>query len=315
MSGMLQIRLTRLFVVAGSVAVAVAVAACGRSDAVVRPRVALRPDGGFSHGNRSEACPILPQGDVKLCTNLGSGPSFFTPAYLEISEGGAAYYACAWDWQPVMGYRFRSEMLLGSPAVCCDPDGTPRPEPLNPLTTHTQIYFGQPHAPPNIKPQELRNDMAGDVRGNPFTMTVVNADSGSRARDAIETWQSWAGDGLLHMGSDSGDSYYFPLKLTINFSVVEDAQHQPVLLIGPEVAMGSPNGPLLGHPTLASCRTGAGVPLCLIGGEIVGTVLNNSSGRCGNHPSVTEAALRNAAALLQSYGIAITDIDYRPTTH
>lgn len=288
-----------------------------------------------------EECPLLPTGEIRLClvasdggmdaiaadagldseaaTGDASGPPYDPrpqrlAAYLEIAglQGGKRLYACATSWSSTIGYRFSPDRFVTDPAVCCTPEGPSLFDLAPAPTVQEEPYLGQPHGPVQVKPQELSGEFAGPLQTNPFTLVVVDAETGWRARDAIDIWKRWEGDSMPHTAPNGKGTFFFPAPLTINFSLIRDSRGRIVAVIGPEVATDSPAGPLLGHPTLGACETG-GLALCLVGGEIVGNTINNNSGRCGSHVSVTAEALTNAAAILRSYGFDVSDIDYHPT--
>jgi hypothetical protein len=125
-------------------------------------------------------------------------------------------------------------------------------------------------------------------------------------------WQAWAGDGKPHQGPDGDGPYFFPKPLTVNYVIMQEEKGGIVTVVGPEVSVTADYKTLLGHPTMGACVPRGSSPLCLMGGEIHATTLNNNSGRYGLDSSVTREALDNAAKLFNSYDVKITTTDYFP---
>ncbi len=172
--------------------------------------------------------------------------------------------------------------------------------------------LGAPHVADHIKPQEMEQPGRGPILQNPFAVAVTDTKSGAAAGAAISTWMSWAGDGNPHSGPDGTGPYYFPSGVLINYVILETSEGVPVIVIGPEVSQAADGSTPIGHPTLGVCSSGGGAPLALTAGEVVGTTLNNHSGRFDYGPSATAQTLESAAKLFNCLGFQITETKYYP---
>jgi hypothetical protein len=92
--------------------------------------------------------------------------------------------------------------------------------------------------------------------------------------------------------------------------ILETSQGVPVIVIGPEVSQSADGSTPIGHPTLGVCASGGGAPLAVTGGQVIGTTLNNHSGRYDYGPSATMQTLATAAQLFNCFGIQITKTKY-----
>jgi hypothetical protein len=150
----------------------------------------------------------------------------------------------------------------------------------------------------------------GPILQNPFAVAVTDTTSGAAATTAMSGWISWSGDGKPHSGPDGTGAYYFPPGLLINYVILETGAGVPVIVIGPEVSQSADGSVPIGHPTLGVCSSGGGAPLAVTGGQIIGTTLNNHSGRYDYGPSATMQTLDDAAKLFNCFGVQITKTKY-----
>ena len=267
-----------------------------------------------AHASVADPCKTLPTGTVNPCRGGDAGQPSQT-GYLEVlGPDGSKKYTCATSWTQggSGGYVFaQPNQFMSDPQSCCGGSPTPIPAPTAPQPT-SGGFFGAPHPPSHIKPQESAQPGAGPLRQNPFAVAVSDTSGAAAFSTALAMWQGWAGDGIAHAAPDSSGTYYFPANVLINFAILETNDGLPVVVIGPEVSLAADDSTPIGHPTLGVCPAGGGAPLALMAGEIHGTTLTNHSGRFGYDTSVTSAALDNAAALFNCLGISVTATTYYP---
>ena len=267
-----------------------------------------------AHARVADPCQTLPIGTVSACAS-GDGGQPSQTGYLEVrGPDGSKKYTCATSWTEggSGGYSFaQPNQFMSDPQSCCGGSPTPIAAPTAPRPA-SGGFFGSPHAPTHIKPQESAEPGAGQLRQNPFAVAVSDTDGAAAFSAALAMWQGWAGDGVAHAAPAGGGAYYFPANVLINYAILETRDGLPVIVIGPEVSLAADESTPIGHPTLGACPAGGGAPLALMAGEIHGTTLTNHSGRFGYDPSVTSAALDNAATLFNCLGISITATTYYP---
>ena len=259
----------------------------------------------------SDLCGALPTGKVSPCSTDSSGQPSQT-GYLEIdSPGSPPAYVCATSWSsdPSKGYIFgQPGTFLSDAQGCCGGTVSATAAPTVPQPSIGSL--GTPHIPSHIKPQEMKQPTSGPILQNPFAVAVTDTSSGAAATAAMSTWISWSGDGKTHAGPDGTGAYYFPSGLLINYVILETSQGVPVIVIGPEVSQSADGSTPIGHPTLGVCASGGGAPLAVTGGQVIGTTLNNHSGRYDYGPSATMQTLATAAQLFNCFGIQITKTKY-----
>jgi hypothetical protein len=236
--------------------------------------------------------------------------------YLEIDNPGSPpMYVCATSWSPdpSQGYIFgQPGTFMSAAQSCC---GGPVSATSVPTVPQPSIgSLGTPHIPSHIKPQETAPSGNGPIVQNPFAVTVTDTNSGSAATTAMSRWITWAGDGKPHAGADGAGAYYFPSGLLINYVILETGGGVPVIVIGPEVSQSADGSTPIGHPTLGVCSSSGGAPLAVTAGQVVGTTLNNHSGRYDYGPSATAQTLDTAAKLFNCFGVQITKTKYYPPT-
>jgi hypothetical protein len=267
-----------------------------------------------THAAVSDPCKTLPVGTISACGSGDAGQPSQT-GYLEIVEpDGSKRYTCATAWTSggSGGYSFGlPDQFMSDPQSCCGGSPTPVAAPTAQPPT-SGGFFGAPHPPSHIKPQESAQPGAGVLRHNPFAVAVSDRAGAAAFSAALAMWQGWAGDGLAHAAPDGSGAYYFPAGVLINFAILETGDGLPVVVIGPEVSLAADGSTPIGHPTLGVCPAGGGAPLALMAGELHGTTLTNHSGRFGYDKSVTSAALDDAATLFNCLGISITATTYYP---
>ena len=267
-----------------------------------------------THATVSDPCKTLPLGTVSACGSGDAGQPSQT-GYLEIvAPDGSKRYTCATSWTEggSGGYVFgQPDQFMSDPQSCCGGSPTPVAAPSVQRPT-SGGFFGAPHPPSHIKPQESAQPGGGALRQNPFAVAVSDSAGAAAFAAALAKWQGWAGDGVAHAAPDGSGSYYFPVGVLINFAILETSDGLPVVVLGPEVSVAADGSTPIGHPTLGVCPAGGGAPLALMAGELHGTTLTNHSGRFGYDPSVTSAALDDAATLFNCLGISITATMYDP---
>ena len=267
-----------------------------------------------AHAPVSNPCQTLPTGTVSACGNGDAGQPSQT-GYLEIvGPDGSKRYTCATSWTEggSGGYSFgQPDQFMSDPRSCCGGSATPVAAPTTPNPT-SGGFFGALHPPSHIKPQESAQPGSGQLRQNPFAVSVSDSTGAAAFSTALAMWQGWAGDGLAHDAPDGSGAYYFPASVLINFAILETSDGLPVVVIGPEVSLDADGSTPIGHPTLGVCPTGGGAPLVSMAGEIHGTTLTNHSGRFGYDKTVTSEALDSASALFNCLGISITATTYYP---
>jgi hypothetical protein len=222
-------------------------------------------------------------------------------------------YVCATSWSPdpSVGYIFgQPGTFLSQAQGCCGGAVSATSTPSVPQPSIGSL--GTPHIPDHLKPQEMEQPGSGPMLQNPFAVAVTDTKTGTAATAAMSTWISWSGDGKTHTGPDGTGAYYFPSGLLINYVILETAAGSPVIVIGPEVSQAADQSTPIGHPTLGVCAAGGGAPLALTAGQVVGTTLNNHSGRYDYGPSATQQTLDAAAELFNCQGIQITKTKYYP---
>ena len=257
-----------------------------------------------------DLCAALPTGKVSPCSQDSSGGPSQT-GYLEIDNPGSSpTYVCATSWSsdPSKGYIFgQPGTFMTQAQSCCGGAVSATSAPTVPQPSIGSL--GTPHIPDHLKPQETAQPGSGPILQNPFAVVVTDTTSGAAATATMASWISWSGDGQKHSGTD-GAGYYFPSGLLINYVIMETSEGFPVIVIGPEVSQAADQSSPIGHPTLGVCKTGGGAPLAVTAGEIVGTTLNNHSGRYDYGPSATAQTLDSAAKLFNCLGIKITKTKY-----
>jgi hypothetical protein len=262
----------------------------------------------------ADPCKTLPIGTISACASGDAGQPSQT-GYLEVlGPDGSKKYTCATSWTPggAGGYTFaQPNQFMSDPQSCCGGSPTPVAAPTVPQPTGGG-FFGAPHAPSHIKPQETTQPGAGHLRQNPFAVAVSDTGGAGAFMAALAMWQGWAGDGVAHVAPDGSGPYYFPANVLINYAILETSNGLPVVVIGPEVSLAADGSTPIGHPTLGVCPGGGGAPLALMAGEIHGSILTNHSGRFGYDTSITSAALDDAATLFNCLGISITATMYYP---
>ena len=259
-----------------------------------------------------DLCTAAPTGTVVACSHDAKG----TPSqdgYLDITlPGGSHVYTCATSWTSDTkggGYYFNApDAFMSDPMSCCGGAATPVESP--PTVMPVVAGMKALHGPLEIKPQESAKPGAGLLRRNPFEVVVRDHDGAAAYMAALANWQAWSTDGMAHPGNDGTGKYYF-VGLGVNFVLIETPDGHPALVIGPEVSTTSSGKSPLGHPTLGGCAAGGGAPLALMGGEIVGQIIDNHSGRFNHDPTETAATLAEVAKLFNCYGISITGTDYQ----
>ena len=267
-----------------------------------------------THAAVSEPCKTLPVGTISACGGGDAGQPSQT-GYLEIvGPDGSKRYTCATSWTEggSGGYVFgQPDQFMSDPQSCCGRSPTPVAAPTAQRST-SGGFFGNPHPPSHIKPQESAQPGGGVLRHNPFAVAVSDRSGAAAFSAALAMWQGWAGDGVAHAAPDGGGGYYFPAGVLINFAILETGDGLPVVVLGPEVSLAADGSTPIGHPTLGVCPAGGGAPLALMAGELHGTTLTNHSGRFGYDTSVTSAALDDAATLFNCLGISVTATTYSP---
>jgi hypothetical protein len=268
-----------------------------------------------AHATVSDPCKTLSIGTVSACGSGDGGGQPSQTGYLEIvAPDGSKRYTCATSWTEggSGGYTFgQPDQFMSDPKSCCGGSATQVAGPTVPPPT-SGGFFGAPHPPTHIKPQESAQPGAGKLRQNPFAVAVSDSTGAAAFSSALAMWQKWAGDGVAHAAPDGSGDYYFPASVLINFAILETSDGPPVVVIGPEVSLAADGSTPIGHPTLGACPGGGGAPLALMAGEIHGTTLTNHSGRFGYDKSLTSATLDDAAALFNCLGISITATTYFP---
>lgn len=260
-----------------------------------------------------DLCSALPTGNVVACTPNESGPPS-QQGYLAIDlRDGSRVYTCATSWTDDPrggGYWFDvPDGFMSDPQSCCG--GAPTPVSAPPMAATALGGLTALHGPREIKPQESANPGAGPLRRNPFAVVVRDRSGAAAYSAALANWQAWSTDGNPHPGDDGTGEYYF-VGLGVNFVLVETPDGHPTLVIGPEVSTTPDGKSPLGHPTLGACAGGGGAPLALWGGEIMGTTIDNHSGRFDHDPAATADGLAEVAKLFNCYGIVVTDTTYYP---
>jgi len=265
-----------------------------------------------AHATVSDPCKTLSLGTVSAC-GVGDGGQPSQTGYLEIlAPDGSKRYTCATAWTSggSGGYTFgQPDQFMSDPQSCCGGSPTPVAGPTAPPPT-SGGFFGAPHPPNHIKPQESVQPGSGLLRQNPFAVAVSDGGGAALFSSALAMWQKWAGDGVAHSAPDGSGPYYFPAGVLINFAILETSDGLPIVVIGPEVSLAADGSTPIGHPSLGVCPGGGGAPLALMAGEIHGTTLTNHSGRFDYDKSITSATLDDAAALFNCLGISITATTY-----
>lgn len=278
------------------------------------PFDANKPVSCAANATVSDPCKTLSIGTVSACGG-GDGGQPSQTGYLEIlGPDGSKRYTCATAWTSggSGGYTFgQPDQFMSDPRSCCGGSPTLVAGPTAPAPT-SGGFFGAPHPPNHIKPQESTQSGTGELRQNPFAIAVSDKAGASAFSSALAMWQNWAGDGVGHAAPDGSGSYYFPAGVLINFAILETSDGLPVVVIGPEVSLAADGSTPIGHPSLGVCPGGGGAPLALMAGEIHGTTLTNHSGRFDYDKSLTSATLDDAAALFNCLGISITATTYYP---
>lgn len=255
----------------------------------------------------AQTCAIAMTSQVGACS---IDPTTGVPSqtgWLEVGRpDGSSGYLCAQSWSAAGGYYISTDRrdLVAAASACC---GGPAAPTLS--WPAADPYFGVPHGPTHIKPQELVSGNVGPMLHNPFAVVVSSAASAATFLDARATWSSWDGDGRPHPGPDGTGPYYFPPFPLINYVLQPTVNGDPIVVIGPEPSLDPGYTKPIGHPALGDC---GGAPLAYMGGEVHNTVLTDHSGRFGSDPSITPASLDNAATLLNCYGISITSVEFTP---
>ena len=293
----------------GRIALGLAIAAfnCGGANGAQSEVGSATPDAGVTCGDPSpttDLCSVVARATLMPCGQDADGQPTQT-GYLEIQNpDGSRIYSCATSWGPTTGYWFdQPNQLMSDPQSCCGSSATPVPAPAAPQTGVG--YLGAPHPPHDIKPQETAQPGNGLVREDPFATIVRDSSDAAAFQSALATWTSWAGDGQPHAAADGSGSYYFPLDLLLNYTIVATSDGSPIVVLGPEVSLTSDEKTPLGHPTLGACKSGGGAALALMAGELQGTTLSNHSGRFRYDASETQEALSNAQKLFNCLGIPI----------
>ncbi len=267
-----------------------------------------------AHATVSDPCKTLPVGTISACGSGDAGQPSQT-GYLEIvGPDGSKRYTCATSWTEggTGGYVFgQPGQFMSDPKSCCGGSPTPVAAPTA-IRATSGGFFGAPHPPTHIKPQESAQPGGGLLRQNPFAVAVSDRTGAAAFSAALAMWQGWAGDGVAHAAPDGSGSYYFPAGVLVNFALLETSDGLPVVVLGPEVSLAADGSTPIGHPTLGVCAAGGGAPLALMAGELHGTTLTNHSGRFGYDQSVTSAALDDAAILFNCLGVSITATMYYP---
>ena len=258
-----------------------------------------------------DLCSALPTGNIVACSRDSNGTPSPT-GYLDATlPDGSHVYSCATVWTDNTqggGYWFDlPDAFMSDPQSCCG--GAPTPVANPPQAAMAIGEMLALHGPQEVKPQESAEPGAGPLRHNPFAVVVRDREGAAAYMAALANWEAWAMDGNPHPGDDGTGQYYF-VGLGVNFVLVETPDGHPTLVIGPEVSTTADGKSPLGHPTLGACPTGGGAPLALMGGEIVGTTLDNHSGRFNHDPMFTQDTLAEVAKLFNCYGIEITDTKY-----
>jgi hypothetical protein len=255
-------------------------------------------------------CQLLPAGSFTLCSADMAGQTTAKGALKLDVSGETPRYVCATKWDAADGYSFgNSAGWVADPQDCCGGSGAVYPLGPAPLTPYG--YLGSPHAPEQIHPEELMDTYSGPMRTNPFTVVVTDASGGKKLADAYADWKTWAGSTQPHPGPDGTGSYFLHTSLKLIYVVLQDTDGNIILLVGTNLYM-TYDGEHAGHPALGVCSPNGGTPVALLGGEIVGTTLNNDSGRFGHNTGVTEEALVNAAKIFNERGISITGVSFIP---
>ena len=263
-----------------------------------------------------DLCSALPTGNIVACSRDDNG----TPSpsgYLDVTlPDGSHVYSCATTWTDNTqggGYWFNApDAFMSDPQSCCG--GAPTPVENPPRAAMAIGEMIALHGPQEVKPQESAAPGSGPLRHNPFAVVVRDRDGAAAFAAALANWQAWSMDGNPHPGDDGTGEYYF-VGLGVNFVLLETPDGHPTLVIGPEVSTTPDGKSPLGHPTLGACATGGGAPLALMGGEIVGTSIDNHSGRFNHDHMFTPDTLAEVATLFNCYGITITDTMYSAPKH
>lgn len=255
-------------------------------------------------------CSALPTGALTLCAAEMANQTTAKGAFAVSYPDGTKRYVCADGWNAVQGYTLgNSGAWVAKPEDCCGAGGPSTPFAPPPLTAYG--YLGSTHAPEQIHPEELMETTAGAVRTNPFTVVVTDATGGEKLKAAYADWKTWAGSTTPHPGPDGTGGYFLHKSLKLIYVLLQDKDNKIVILVGPNLYL-TYDGNHAGHPSLGVCNPTGGTPVALLGGEIVGTTLNNDSGRFGHNPGVTKEALTNAAKIFNARGIAIDSVDFLP---
>ena len=249
-----------------------------------------------------DECPLLPDSTLTVC------PADPEKASLAIVDpDGTTRYACAYKFVPLSsGWNFvaPSNTYVATADECCGAVADPRPFPDAPLTPAG--FLGKPHSADHIKVQELENGRdGGGIKHNPFAVVLTDEASGHALMTLMPMWRSWSLHRETRMAPDGTGPFRF--LGSIDWVMSQDAENNIVIVVGPEVYL--PDNQRWGHPTLGACAT-RGTAMALNGGEIVGTVLDNNSGRFGVDPAGTEEALRNAAEVFKARGVDITAVKF-----
>jgi hypothetical protein len=260
-----------------------------------------------------DLCTAAPTGTVVACSRDASGTPSQTGYFDVRLPDGSHVYTCATSWSPdPQGggyYSDAPDAFMSDPQSCCG--GAPTPVTTPPTEIAAVGGMTALHGPREVKPQESATPAAGPLRQNPYAVVVRDKSGGAAYLAALANWQTWSTDGQPHPGNDGTGQYYFA-GLGVNFVLFETPDGRPVLVIGPEVSTTSNGKSPLGHPTLGGCSSGGGTPVALMGGEIIGSTIDNRSGRFNHDPSVMAETLGEVAKLFNCYGIPITDTTYYP---
>jgi hypothetical protein len=257
-----------------------------------------------------QACAIAWRGDVHACSIDAQTGTPSQNGWLDIARpDGTHGYLCATSWTSSGGYYFEERItLVDSSTACCGGTGATIAWPT------VDAAYGTAHGPTHVKPWETTASPNGDLRENPFSIVVSNADAAAAFQTQRASWQAWAGDGQPHPAPDGSGTWWFRSPLSIQYVLVPTADGRPLIVIAPDVTPDAALQAPQGHPTLGACTGSGGAPLAYVGGEIHDATLSNRSGRFGHESTITQANLQAAADLFNCYGISITAIDYVPPT-
>lgn len=209
-----------------------------------------------AHATVSDPCKTLSIGTVSACGS-GDGGQPSQTGYLEIvAPDGSQRYTCATSWTEggSGGYTFgQPDQFMSDPKSCCGGSATPVAGPTAPPPT-SGGFFGAPHPPTHIKPQESAQPGAGQLRQNPFAVAVSDSAGAAAFSSALAMWQKWAGDGVAMLRQMAVEAITSPPAFSLTLPSSRPAMVCPLSSSVPR----SPSPPTGRRPSVT--RRSASVP-------------------------------------------------------